>query len=326
MCEEYGISVENDVASGPVWNMHTKKWDEDYVSLPVTNDEKLLLVPKSIIRLDMSYNISSYYRHYVLERLKEEEIEKNSSLVHILTSGKNRGKKRVCKTELMAKYGKKEKRVSIKQTENYPDMLIKYKDDHSYPTPALSHGQIADAANAEPPAWHALQKAVLDIEPGKKQAYKYEEAIIDLLSALFYPVLVDPNTQTPIHDGLKRVDITFTNYALSGFFEWLARHYPCPYVFVECKNFGSEIGNPEIDQIAMRLAKQRGKFGIVVCRKIENRAKMLKRCQAAARDGHGFIIVLDDDDLGQLVEEAKVVFPATYEFPTLKRKFHELVF
>ena len=144
--------------------------------------------------------------------------------------------------------------------------------------------------------------------------------------ALFYPVLVDPDTQTPIHDGLKRVDITFTNYALGGFFEWLARHYPCPYVFIECKNFGSEIGNPEIDQIAMRLADKRGQFGIVVCRKVEDRAKMLKRCQAVAKDGHGFIIVLDDEDLKQLVEEAKVVFPATYEFPTLHKKFKELVF
>ncbi|MEQ8322095.1 MAG: hypothetical protein RH946_17680 [Rhodospirillales bacterium] len=326
ICNEYGIPLAKDVESGPVWNMKTKSWDNDYVPLPVPNDEKLLLVPKSIVRLSMDYNISTYYRHYVLERLKEEEKEKNSSLVHILQSGERKGEKRVYKTELMAKYGKQEKAVSIEQTDRHPDLLAQYKADHSHPTPALTHKQIADAQGTEPPEWEKLLAAVTELEPGKRHAYQYEDAIVDLLYALFYPVLVDPETQTPIHDGLKRVDITFTNYALSGFFEWLARHYPSPYVFIECKNFGNEIGNPEIDQMAMRLAKRRGRFGLVVCRKIDDPEKMLKRCQAVAKDDHGFIIVLDDDDLKQLVEEAKVVFPATYEFPTLQRKFKELVF
>ena len=293
---------------------------------PMPSDEKLLIVPKSIIRLDMDYNISTYYRHYVLEKLKEEEKEKNSSLVHILKTGKRKGEKKVYKSELMAQYGTQEKAVSIEQTDRHPGLLKKYKADNAHPTPALSHRQIADAEGTEPPDWEKLLEAVLKLKPGKKQAYQYEDAIVDLLYALFYPVLVNPDTQTPIHDGLKRVDITFTNYALSGFFEWLGRHYPSPYVFIECKNFGNEIGNPEIDQIAMRLAKQPGQFGIVVCRKIENRIKMLKRCQAVAKDGHGYILALDDEDLQQLVEETKVVFPGTCEFPTLQRKFKELVF
>jgi len=325
-CGEYGIPLAQDVVSGPVWNMRTKKWDNDYVSLPMPNDGKLLLVPKSIIRLDMDYNISTYYRHYVLEKLKEEEKEKNSNLVHILKTGKRKGEKKVYKTDLMAKYGEQEKAVSIEQTDRHPDILKKYKADNANPTPALSHRQIADAEGTEPPDWEKLLNAVLKLEPGKKQAYQYEDAIVDLMYALFYPVLVNPETQTPIHDGLKRVDITFTNYARSGFFEWLARHYQSPYVFIECKNFGSEIGNPEIDQIAMRLAKQRGQFGMIVCRKVENRAKMLKRCQGAAKDGHGYVLVLDDEDLQRLVMEAKVEFPGTYEFPTLQEKFKELVF
>ena len=325
-CRDYEIKLEKDVESGPVWNMQTKTWDNDFVSLPMPNNEKLLLIPKSIIRLNMDYNISTYYRHYVLEQLINEEKEKNSNLVHILKSGKRKGQKKVYKTELMAKYGTQEKAVSIEQTEREPEILKKFKADYSDPTPALSHRQIADAEDTEPPDWDKLLDTVLKLEPGKKKAHQYEDAIVDLLYTMFYPVLVDPDKQTPLHDGLKRVDITFTNYALTGFFGWLARHYPSPYVFVECKNFGSEIGNPEIDQIAMRMAAMRGEFGIIVCRKVEDRGKMLKRCQAAARDGHGFILVVDDDDLQDLVEEAKVVYPETHEFPTLQRMFKKLVF
>ncbi|HAU68772.1 MAG TPA: hypothetical protein DCW52_10310 [Gammaproteobacteria bacterium] len=184
----------------------------------------------------------------------------------------------------------------------------------------------ASSQDTELPKWDKLLESVVKLTPGKKDAYKYEDAILDLVKALFHPVLVDPETQTPMHDGLKRVDITLTNYALSGFFKWLSLHYPCPYVFIECKNFGEEIGNPEIDQIAMRLGERRGKFGIVVCRKVDDRPKMLKRCRAVAQDEHGYILVLDDDDLKQLVEEAKVVYPPTYEFPTINKYFKELVF
>ena len=180
-CGEYGIPLAQNVVSGPVWNMHTKKWDNDYVSLPMPSDEKLLIVPKSIIRLDMDYNISTYYRHYVLEKLKEEEIEKNSSLVHILKTGKRKGEKKVYKSELMAKYGTQEKAVSIEQTDRHPGLLKKYKADNAHPTPALSHRQIADAGGTEPPDWEKLLEAVLKLKPGKKQAYQYEDAIVDLM-------------------------------------------------------------------------------------------------------------------------------------------------
>jgi len=326
ICEEYSIPLSQDVDSGPVWNPDSLTWEREYVSLPTPGDEKLILVPKAIVRVDMDYNVEKYYRHYVLERLKEEEKERNSSLVQILKSGKNKGDKKVLKKDLEAKYGTESKAVSIKQTDLHPDMLAKYKADNAGPTPALSHKQIADAQDGEPPDWDDLLKSVTNLPVGKKDAYKYEDAITDLLAALFYPVLVDPQTQTPIHDGMKRVDITFTNYARSGFFEWLARHYECSHIFVECKNFGNEIGNPEIDQIAMRFSPERGRFGILVCRSIEDRDLIVRRCQAATRDGHGYVVVVDDNDLVALVSEVRGNIMQRYDFPTLKRMFDQLIF
>lgn len=326
VCEEYDIPLSEDVSSGPVWNMKTKAWDVDYVKLPTPKEQKLLLVPKSIVRVDSDYNVSQYYRHYVLERLREEEEARNTSLVHIIKSGKKKGEKRVYKTELAAKYGKKEKAVSIKQTDNHPDLLTKYKKDHSAPTPALSHREISEALGSAGPNWDTLLNAVINLMPGRKGAYAYEDAIQDLLIALFYPVLVDPDNQTKIHGGLKRVDITFTNYARTGFFEWLGRNYSGSYVFVECKNFGEELGNPEVDQIAMRMSKQRGMFGMIVCRKVEDRKLMLSRCQAVARDEGKYILVLDDADLAVLVESAKAPVLNEYAFPLLRERFKELVF
>lgn len=326
MCEEYGIPLASEVASGPLWNPENHCWDERFVSLPDPNSERLILVPKSIVRSNSGFNVGVYYRHYVLEELKNEELKSNSDLVKIVQSGKNKGDRKVLIKDLKEKYGTQEKAVSVKYTEANPAIYQKFKSENSQPTPALSHRQIADVQGLPPPNWDALLKNITDIQPGKKGAYHYEDAITDLLSALFYPVLVDPEKQTPLHNGLKRVDLTFTNYARSGFFEWLARHYPCSHIFVECKNFGGELGNPEIDQIAMRFSKERGQVGIVVCRNIENRQRLDERCKAAARDGHGYVIVLSDAELEALVVEMKAEIIPTRELSLLKTEFDKLIF
>ncbi|TGN68272.1 hypothetical protein E4L95_01940 [Paracoccus liaowanqingii] len=325
VCEDLGIPVEEGVASGPIWNPTTKDWDEEFVNLPVADGDKLILVPKSIVRIDADYNVGKYYRSYVLEAMKRDELSRNSELVHTIKSGKKKGQRDVYKTELEKKYGSQQKAVSIKYTDEHPDVLLKYKAEHSAPTPALSHRQIAEAQGLPMPNWDQLLKAVLKCEPGRKAAYEYEDAITNLLTAVFYPVLVEPEKQSPLHGGLKRVDLRFTNYARSGFYEWLARHYSCSYVFVECKNFGEELGNPEIDQIAMRFSKDRGQFGMVVCRSVENWDKLNARCIAAAKDSHGYVIVLTDDDLKVLINECSDNLMQTYEFPTLWRKFNQLV-
>lgn len=326
VCSKYEIPMSSDVSSGPVWNLKSKKWEVDFLDLPIAEGEKLILIPKSIVRSQACYNVSQYYRHYILERLRQEELQNDTALVHIIKSGKNKGKKRVYKTDLQAKYGKKHKSVSIEQTEKFPELIKEYKSAHSAPTPAMSHLEIADAMGTPKPDWEKLLKSVTELEPGRKNAYAYEEAILDLCTALFYPMLVDPDTQTPVHNGLKRVDITFTNYAKTGFFYWLQHNCKCPYIFLECKNFGEELGNPEIDQIAMRLSQTRGQFGLVLCRSIEDPIRLLDRCKAVLKDKECYIIVLDDTDLEDLVSEAEKQFPPLGDFETLNRKFKKLVF
>lgn len=324
VCYDFGIPLVKNVSSGPVWNPKTLTWEVDFVDLPAPNDEKLILVPKEIVRITSDYDVDAYYRHFVLEKLKTVEIEENTALVHILKSKKNKGKKKVYKTDLMAKYGTQKKAVIIEQTNRFPELLGEYKSANAAPSPVLSHRQIAEAQDAPPPDWDKLLNDVLKLDPGKKQAYDYEEAIQALIEALFYPCLVQPTSQTPVHDGLKRVDIDFKNHAQEGFFEWVGRHYIAPYVFVECKNFGSEIGNPEIDQISMRMSDKRGRFGILTCRSVEKEERMLKRCKAAAQDGHAYVVVLQDKDLAELVEAAKNPFTAN-RYELLEKQFKSLV-
>ena len=145
-----------------------------------------------------------------------------------------------------------------------------------------------------------------------------------MLSALFYPALTYPRVQTPIHEGRKRIDITFTNMAQAGFFSWVKDNYGAPYVFIECKNYAGDPANPELDQLAGRFSPHRGRFGLLVCRRLEVAALFRARCCDTAHDNRGFIVALDDDDLRQLVEAAKTGDPYA-ELPYLRARFDELV-
>ncbi|EGJ5939847.1 hypothetical protein INA74_003403, partial [Escherichia coli] len=109
--------------------------------------------------------------------------------------------------------------------------------------------------------------------------------------------------QKKIHDGRKRIDITYNNEAKYGFFNWLSQHYTCPRIYVECKNYTSEIANPELDQLSGRFSRNRGNVGILVCRKIEDKKLFRQRCLDTANDGRGFILSIDDDDLEKMCDE-----------------------
>lgn len=320
MCRYYGIPMAPEVASGPIWNSQSLEWEEELVELPVVDHKRLLLVPKAIARVSFSFSSDEYFRHYLLPQLQSEELQANTALVQILTDGR----RRVTKRSLIEKYGAG-KLVCVDLTIPRPTILDQYRQAKrlSARTP-LTHEELAEAELSPVPDWDTLMARVVAVTPGNDGATEYENAVEALLTALFYPALLHPFKQHPIHEGRKRVDITYTNAATTGFFQWTGQHYPSSMVFVECKNYGKEIGNPELDQLSGRFSPNRGKVGLLVCRSLADRALALARCRDTAADDRGFILVLDDDRLAELVAERRV-HPARVDFAVLRRMFVELI-
>lgn len=323
-CSTYGIPLGGDVDSGPLWDPHAENWFNQYVELPLVVNKPLLLVPKVIVRKRMDYDPEEYYRHYILEHLRDFEISANSELVRLLKSGKNKGQPRVDIKDLKEKYGEG-KGVIVRETLRNPALLHTYRADKNRAlTPPLSHQDFAELEGTQPPDWPGLLRAVHSVPTGNADSSAYEAAIEQLLTALFYPALSHPQPQTRIHEGRKRIDITYTNMATEGFFEWLAKHHPAPNVFVECKNYSGEIANPELDQLSGRFSPSRGQFGILVCRSFDNKELFQRRCRDTAIDHRGFIIALDDDDLSALVNLRQHDGPQEL-FKFLKERFDLLV-
>lgn len=321
MCTYYDIPLINNIDSGSIWNPLTEAWEQRLLPLPMTDEGKIILIPKILVRHRLSFQYDQYYRHYLLPEMQVEHLHAKSPLVEVLTNGNER----VTKKSLIEKYGSNKLAV-VEQTLLRPHILDQYKQDiearHSTP---LTQEQFAEVENIETPDLGPLLLRLSELDTGRETANEYEEIIEKIFSVIFYPSLCNPKKQHNIHQGRKRIDITYTNESQYGFFHWLSLHYPCPLIFIECKNYGKEIGNPEIDQLAGRFAPSRGKVGILVCRTIDNKEHLLKRCIDTAKDDRGYMLALDDESVIQLVREYEGSEENEQKFDLLHSLWMELI-
>jgi len=95
-------------------------------------------------------------------------------------------------------------------------------------------------------------------------------------------------------------------------------------VIVECKNYSNDIANNEIDQLLGRFDNNRGKFGIITCRSIDNPNLLLERCKDAAVRQQGYIITLTDEEMIQMLR-AKAEMRDEEIMPFLHRKYRQLL-
>ena len=326
MCEYYEIPLL-DQYSGTVWNPDTLDWEEGYVGLPRSPEGTLLLVPKSIVRHEPIFNSQKYFNGYIAPLLEGEELEANTQLVQLLRDGR----RVVSKSGLRKKYGDGKEQV-VEQTLHFDRLPLKlYRQKAGTITsPPLLNEDIASTIGARSGNAMEAYRKIKAIQPGSDGASMYHRAVRDFLTAIFYPALINVKIEQEIHEGRKRIDITFDNNADTGFFSWVNRAYTCPLIPVECKNYTKELGNPELDQMIGRFADVRGRIGIITCRSFDDKDLFLARCKDTANDRNGFILVLDDDDLGQLAQEAADLQGESdraklLAFPLLRERFNMLI-
>lgn len=145
------------------------------------------------------------------------------------------------------------------------------------------------------------------IKFGNEHATEYHITMLCILEFIFYPNISNHRKEVEINDGRKRIDIVYNNTSSEGFFFDLFEKYDIPanFIIVECKNYKSDIKNPELDQLLGRFSKQRGKFGMSVSRTISDYETLIKRCNDIYRDSDNLIIPLFDSDIIKILEGIK---------------------
>jgi hypothetical protein len=318
VCKFYDIPIEK-IDAGQIWDLENNCWKNIITELPKTPYGKIILVPKTAVHKKISYQSDQYYRHYILTELQHEHILRKSPLTRALKDGSLR----VDKKRLIEEYGFTKNSIT-NQTIGREKALDKYRSDRKTKSLPISAEDLSNIHNEKFKDIKEKLDDVLATNKGNAYAKKYEDAIEKLFTPLFFDSLNYPTKQARINNGRKIIDLRYTNYAPHGFFQWVAEKFGAPYVTIECKNYTKDIENPEFDQMIGRFNRRTGLFGIICCRKIDNKKLILERCKDAAKSDQGYIIVLTDDDLKEIVKEKRVSNHYNgYDY--LKRKFDEII-
>ncbi|HVS27128.1 MAG TPA: hypothetical protein VHE58_07520 [Burkholderiales bacterium] len=287
-CQLHGVPVR-DVALGACFSLSAQDWVNEYLQLPVVGGKPILLVPKAIARFEPSYDHQHYYRHFALEFLQAQHLAAGSNLVHALKNGK----RKVYKKDLQARYPCT-KDYLFQFSKEHPEVLVRYRQHLEQLEKRGIHSIVEE--DDEPGIASALRAALAAIPPGNAHASSYHKLMVGILEFLFFPALLCPRKEQEIHQGRKRIDVLMENGATIGIFYRLhaTRKLPSAFVAFECKNYTTEINNPELDQIAGRFSPNRGRVGFICCRHFEDRARFVQRCRDTLKDDRGLVAAVDD--------------------------------
>jgi len=254
------------------------------------------LIPKFIARYSLDYDSGEYYNSYILNYLQVENLSARSSLVRTLKNGR----KVVYKKDLKAKYPFS-KEFLFDFSKSNPKVLEKYRADLN--KFEENHNEIDAGSEDEHLLADMLLLALQNIPTGSDYASSYHNLMLGVFEFVFFPYLIYPRKEKEIHDGRKRIDIVMENGAKTGIFRRLheIRKLHCPFISIECKNYKTDIANPEIDQLSGRFSRDRGVVGIMCCRSFEDEKLFLKRCIDTFKDGRGLIMYLNDTRIIELL-------------------------
>jgi len=293
-CALHGIDLQNVNTAGPIWEPVSANWVQRPQALPVMEGRPVILVPKYSVRRRLSLDSQEFYNKQMIEFLAAEYLQASSALVHTLRNGT----RRVYKKDV------KERHPFIKDdlaefVRQHPHVLESYKQLKGAQGP-LSASDLDEDFDERAFAG-ALIGALPTIPAGGAAATRYHNFMIEALSFLFFPGMITPIKEAEIHEWRKRIDIKYTNSGTGPFFGRVlqAAQTRAIGVSVECKNYSTDPENPELDQLSSRFSHARGFFGFMCCRTLQNRALITARCRDTARDGRGFVLVLDDEEVRQ---------------------------
>jgi len=296
-CKKYSIPL-NRVAVNNAFDYEKFDFISYYAELPVINGRPKILLPINAVRQDPELSKDKYYRNFVIEFLRAEHQHAGDSLASVLKNG--RVVVRI--SDLKEKYPLRAEFL-YEFSKEHPTILERYKSELRR---TAGNKNIKPHLETKRKILNSIErnKILSSIKPGNDDASNFHKISFDNLIHIFDKRLSNPNREKEINEGRKRIDIVFDNACKTGFFNKLNTlyHIQCPKIFIECKNYGREIGNPEVDQLLGRFSPTRGKFGILLCRSIDNKVLLIKRCKDVKNDHNGYIIVFDDDDIKALLK------------------------
>lgn len=308
-CKLHGIPLQANVGTGPCWNPQTRRWEHYHTEMLVVEGRQILLVPKCIVTYGRNYTFDRYHRHYVLNFVRKDHLVNNGPFVQRRELKNGRQKAWVTKEDMAKHVTPPDKDFIAGYTQQHKDLFLNFRKDTSKAAKPLTDQEIYGQLNMEEICGR-LTDLLRATPPGNDHASNYHKLVLGILELIFYPNLTCPLKEFEINEGRKRIDIRFDNWAKEGEFQRMheKRNIPCTYIFVECKNYSTDVANPELDQISGRLSVKNGNCGLLLCRSVNDYETLIARCRDIFNAKNELVIPLLDDDLLRILA-AKALDP-----------------
>lgn len=297
-CQLWDIPLQQDVPTGFFWDASQKKWENVHTERLVVAGKPLLLIPKIAVSFYREYIDQKYYQHFVLNFLQGDNIQRNTALVRRRFDKKgNLVREWVTKKDIKEEEAPFSKEFLREFTKKHPEVFKKFRSEKSRTVSPVDSSDLEEINLSELVDY--LIGNIKSIIVGGEEAGKYHKLVIGILELIFYPNLTNPVKEKEINEGRKRIDITFDNAATVGFFYTLhdIHKITSRYIFAECKNYSDDPKNPEIDQLSGRFSVNSSNFGILVCRKVDNKKLFMQRCRDLWKQKKELVLSLTDDDI-----------------------------
>lgn len=286
------------------WNKAKCCWDEKNFDLPFYGEKVVIFVPKSILIRNSIYSFSRFVGIYISDYYRDKYITEERNFVEFITLKNGQRKPKLSKLKALEVLKEEEtvdKDFIARFAKDNPKVYARFKEEAIQKT-AFNVDEIG-SDNLES-IIKVLKNEFKNIKPGNDQSKEYQMLVARIVELAFYPELSYPKIEYEINEGRKRIDISFRNTANKGFFNLLDSYYSIPSnnIFIECKNYSQDIANPELDQMIGRFSVNKGKFGIICCRKLDDEETFIKREIDTFNQDQGYIIHFTDDDLITLLD------------------------
>lgn len=326
-CDLHGIKLTDGIGTGPWWNTLSRGWEWSDEKMLVIKGRPILLVPKSIVSRGRTFSVSTYHNHFILNFIKRTQLASNGPFVRNRKPKKNQkvGDAYVNKKDLLPDHPStkefiagwnKGNRAVYKTFREFCDRTARPLQNNAIST----NDQIPDICNF-------LSDQLKNISPGNDGASTYHKLVLGILELIFYPNLSCPKLEQEINQGRKRIDISFENCAKDGEFWKLhaIKKIPSSYIYVECKNYGKDVANPELDQLSGRFSINTSNAGLLLCRSVKDYKLLIQRCIDLWKDKRELIVPIMDDDLHKILL-AKSMRPESHpEEEILKLRIQEII-
>lgn len=293
VCSAFGIATRPCALSG-FWNQDRKEWDGGFYNLPVYGTHSYVLVPRRFVRREADLmNHREFYRKYVLEVIQRELLDANDSLVHTLKNGTRRVTKKSIQEDPRFPFSKE---FISQYVIEHPETIDVYRNDLEDSFKPIDPAVWSGKSEEDDPRINDLLAQIEELEAGNRDATAYEQTIYALVEFVFDWALENFEMQYKMDQGRSRIDVIADNFASGGLFEQLRLELNATSVPMECKNYGTDLGNDEFNQLMERLSVTTSRFGILFCRTVSDQAAMLKH-QTDRWLRHGTVILLIEDVL-----------------------------